>query len=129
MNELVREYLEFNEYNQTLSVFLPESGQRKDAGLSRAFMAHELHIDDTEHVPGNATGKPLPLLYSIIQILKDLPRNCAVENGRDKVLAVEEEGTRTRRRTHQPKEIRVEDRSDDHFPVHPLQFKNSNQFD
>ncbi len=67
MNELIREYLEFNRYRYTNSVFLPgehhcdwaplcfliffllESGQPEDPPFNREFLAKQLHIPETEH--------------------------------------------------------------------------------
>jgi lisH domain-containing protein FOPNL len=44
MNELIREYMEFNQYNHSLSVFIPESGQPTNPPFDRAFMAQKLKI-------------------------------------------------------------------------------------
>eukprot|EP00731_Ephydatia_muelleri_P017758 Em0010g856a len=43
LNELIREYLEFNKYKYSCSVFLQETGQPQEP-LGRDFLAHELHI-------------------------------------------------------------------------------------
>ncbi|TYZ59459.1 hypothetical protein PybrP1_002455 [[Pythium] brassicae (nom. inval.)] len=57
INELVREYLEYNGYRHALSVFLPESGQPAEKPFSREFLSQELGDPRFEHVP---------LLYSIV---------------------------------------------------------------
>ncbi|XP_010139712.1 PREDICTED: lisH domain-containing protein FOPNL, partial [Buceros rhinoceros silvestris] len=59
INELIREYLEYNKYKYTASVLTAESGQ-PEVPLDREFLAKELNIiEDTK-------GKSVPLLYGII---------------------------------------------------------------
>ncbi|XP_009079035.1 PREDICTED: lisH domain-containing protein FOPNL, partial [Acanthisitta chloris] len=59
INELIRQYLEYNRYKYTASVLIAESGQ-PEVPLDREFLAKELHIvEDTN-------GKSVPLLYGII---------------------------------------------------------------
>ncbi|XP_009875218.1 PREDICTED: lisH domain-containing protein FOPNL, partial [Apaloderma vittatum] len=59
INELIREYLEYNKYNYTASVLTSESGQ-PEVPLDRQFLAKELNIvEDTN-------AKSVPLLYGII---------------------------------------------------------------
>lgn len=60
LNELIREYLEFNKYKYTSSVFLQETGQPQEA-LGRDFLAHELHITQ------DPTARSVPLLYGMLQ--------------------------------------------------------------
>lgn len=55
INELIREYMQFNGYSNSLSVFLHETGQPKDP-MNREFLAHSLEI-----IP----NKSVPLLYSL----------------------------------------------------------------
>ncbi|XP_005054648.1 PREDICTED: lisH domain-containing protein FOPNL isoform X3 [Ficedula albicollis] len=57
INELVREYLEYNKYKYTASVLTAESGQ-PEVPLDRQFLAKELNIVE------DASGKPL--LYGIL---------------------------------------------------------------
>jgi len=38
INELIREYLNFNQYQETLSVLVPETGQPERPAFDRAFM-------------------------------------------------------------------------------------------
>ena len=59
INELIREYLDFNKYKYTNSVLTVESGQPKDP-IERRFLAKELHIEDIHD-----SGK-VPLLYGIV---------------------------------------------------------------
>ncbi|KAL6752727.1 hypothetical protein V8C86DRAFT_2748886, partial [Haematococcus lacustris] len=47
-NELIREYLAWNGYRETLSVFLPESGQPLVKPFTRSFMAEHLGIAAVE---------------------------------------------------------------------------------
>ncbi|XP_014750857.1 PREDICTED: lisH domain-containing protein FOPNL isoform X3 [Sturnus vulgaris] len=57
INELIREYLEYNNYKYTASVLTAESGQ-PEVPLDRQFLAKELNIVE------DASGKPL--LYGIL---------------------------------------------------------------
>ncbi|XP_028399476.1 lisH domain-containing protein FOPNL-like [Dendronephthya gigantea] len=59
MNELIREYLEFNKYKYTLSVLMTESGQPKEP-LDHQFLAKELNITED-----NGTTS-VPLLYGML---------------------------------------------------------------
>lgn len=63
LNELIREYLQFNNYLNTNSVFMAESGQPINA-LDRNIIAKELNITE------DASSKKVPLLYGIIFGLK-----------------------------------------------------------
>ena len=63
INELIREYLIYNNYLHTNSVFLSESGQPKEA-FDRNFLAKELNILE------DPSSKKLPLLYSVLFGLK-----------------------------------------------------------
>ncbi|XP_039935059.1 centrosomal protein 20 isoform X2 [Hirundo rustica] len=59
INELIREYLEYNKYKYTASVLIAESGQ-PEVPLDRQFLAKELNIVE------DASGKSVPLLYGIL---------------------------------------------------------------
>ncbi|NXP55925.1 FOPNL protein, partial [Heliornis fulica] len=59
INELIREYLEYNKYKYTASVLTAESGQPA-VPLDRQFLAKELNVVE------DANGKSVPLLYGII---------------------------------------------------------------
>ena len=50
LNELIREYLEYNGYLNTLSVFHPETGQptTPTGRISREVLVHELGVTDGE---------------------------------------------------------------------------------
>ncbi|OQR83251.1 hypothetical protein ACHHYP_14922 [Achlya hypogyna] len=65
INELIREYLEYNGYRHTLSVFLPESGQPQERPFQRRFLAHELNITEDPRY------NQVPLLYGIVTALQD----------------------------------------------------------
>ncbi|XP_053936993.1 centrosomal protein 20 isoform X3 [Cuculus canorus] len=60
INELIREYLDYNKYKYAASVLTAESGQ-PEVPLDRQFLAKELNIVE------DANGKSVrPLLYGII---------------------------------------------------------------
>ena len=47
INELIREYLEYNQNFHTLSVFINESGQPAERAFDREFIADELRVAET----------------------------------------------------------------------------------
>ena len=55
INELIREYMQFNGYTNSLSVFLHETGQPEEP-MNRDFLAHSLEV-----VP----HKQIPILYTL----------------------------------------------------------------
>jgi lisH domain-containing protein FOPNL len=57
INELIREYLSFNNYNYTNSVLIPEAGQ-PEKPLDRNIVANQLNIAESSE------SRQLPLLYS-----------------------------------------------------------------
>ncbi|NXF90584.1 FOPNL protein, partial [Eubucco bourcierii] len=59
INELIREYLEYNKYKYTASVLTSEAGQ-PEVPLDRQFLAKELHIVE------DSNGGSEPLLYGIL---------------------------------------------------------------
>ena len=59
INELIKEYLNYNNYLHSSSVFQSETGQPKDA-LNRDTISKELNIIESEQ------NKQKPLLYSIM---------------------------------------------------------------
>uniref|UniRef100_A0A8D0GQ88 Centrosomal protein 20 n=1 Tax=Sphenodon punctatus TaxID=8508 RepID=A0A8D0GQ88_SPHPU len=59
INELIREYLEYNKYKYTASVLTAESGQ-PEVPLDREFLLGELNIVE------DPNGRSVPLLYGII---------------------------------------------------------------
>ena len=73
INALIKEYLDYNSYLHTSSVFQAESGQPKDK-LDRNFIASELNIVETNQ------SQKVPLLYSIIFGLQKQDDNYNEEN-------------------------------------------------
>ena len=63
INELIKEYLSYNNYLHSLSVFQAETGQPKNK-LDRDFIANQLNIIETN------SSRQLPLLYTILFGLK-----------------------------------------------------------
>ncbi|XP_078274476.1 centrosomal protein 20 isoform X2 [Rhinoraja longicauda] len=59
INELIREYLEFNKYKYTASVLTAEAGQ-PEIPLERQFLVNELNIVEDTSI------KTVPLLYGIL---------------------------------------------------------------
>uniref|UniRef100_A0A1A8GXA1 Centrosomal protein 20 n=1 Tax=Nothobranchius korthausae TaxID=1143690 RepID=A0A1A8GXA1_9TELE len=59
INELIREYLEFNKYRYTASVLTAEAGQ-PEASLDRQFLANEMKITE------DPSSKTVPLLYGLV---------------------------------------------------------------
>ena len=80
LNELFRDYLRFNGYENTLSVFLSETGQPPEPALDRAFLKRELGVDEFlppraastarsdagESNLGEAGIGDVPLVYSLV---------------------------------------------------------------
>ncbi|XP_056315481.1 lisH domain-containing protein FOPNL [Danio aesculapii] len=58
INELIREYLEFNKYRYTASVLTAESGQ-PEVPLDREFLAKELNVAE------DSSARSVPLLYGL----------------------------------------------------------------
>ena len=59
INDLIREYMEYNNYQNSLSVFGPESGMPPEI-LDRNFIAKKLKIVEDQN------SRSMPLLYGII---------------------------------------------------------------
>ncbi|KAK7913567.1 hypothetical protein WMY93_013778 [Mugilogobius chulae] len=59
INELIREYLEFNKYKYCASVLTAESGQPQ-VPLDRQFLANELNVAE------DSSSKSVPLLYGLV---------------------------------------------------------------
>ncbi|MCQ2815887.1 MAG: hypothetical protein MJ252_01350 [archaeon] len=64
INELIREYLIYNNYLHSNSVFIAESGQPGEPPFDRSFIAKELNIVE------DSSSRKVPLLYSILFGLK-----------------------------------------------------------
>ncbi|XP_004225990.1 centrosomal protein 20-like [Ciona intestinalis] len=60
INELIREYLQFNRYKYSDSVLVAETGQ-PEVQLDRKFLCKELNVEDTEETI------QIPLLYSVLE--------------------------------------------------------------
>ena len=60
INELIREYLMFNNYKYTDSVLVAETGQPQ-VQLERSFLCKELNVTDTRE------SSQVPLLYSLLE--------------------------------------------------------------
>ena len=73
LNYLIKEYLDYNNYLHTASVFQAESGQPKDK-LDRNFIASQLNIVETNQ------SQKVPLLYSIIFGLQKQDENYEENN-------------------------------------------------
>lgn len=67
INDLIREYLSFNGYHQTLSVFKPETGEVNSSNLGRKFMHHEFDV------AVKAKGG-VPYIYKILERLRQCKR-------------------------------------------------------
>jgi len=74
INELLREYLEFNGYRYTLSVLLQEAGQTGER-LDRSVVARELRLGETE------VSAELPLMYGALAQLQYGPQGVAPGGG------------------------------------------------
>ena len=71
LNEIIREYLAFNGYVHSLSVFASEVGLEKKSSFGRALLAREVGLsNDRREVRTGRGGKPLPLLYKMTEDLK-----------------------------------------------------------
>lgn len=87
INELIKEYLIYNNYLHSASVFEAETGQPKEA-LGRDFIAKELNIQET------SSSKSVPLLYSMLFGLKKetyvpVEREILSQSGENKEAEVE----------------------------------------
>lgn len=77
INELIREYLDFNRLHYTSSVFLPESGQPETPPFERAFLAGQLRVPENEH------SARVPLLYTLVAMLQQGGAEGAPAAGRE----------------------------------------------
>ncbi|KAM3135729.1 hypothetical protein pb186bvf_012126 [Paramecium bursaria] len=59
INDLIREYLQYNHYDHSLSVFSPEAGMPEEL-LDRNFISKKLKIVEDNN------SKQLPLLYGLV---------------------------------------------------------------
>ena len=101
LNELFRDYLRFNGYAATLSVFLAETAQPPEPALDRKFLAKEIGITETLRVghgqsPASTSGVAapgigdLPLAYGLLAgytQVRDMQRTLAPLVQRQHALA------------------------------------------
>ena len=73
INELIKEYLNYNNYSHSSSVFQSETGQPNNV-LDRNSISKKLNIIENE------SNKQYPLLYSILFGLKNQDINLAPQN-------------------------------------------------
>ena len=59
INELIRDYLQFNGYSHTLAVFLPETGQPTPPPFDRNYIAKKLRVVEDQG------SRELPLIYGL----------------------------------------------------------------
>ena len=76
INELIKEYLNYNNYSHSSSVFQSETGQPKDA-LNRNYILNQLNIVEKD------SNKQVPLLYSILFGLKNEESNLVPQKYED----------------------------------------------
>ena len=70
INELIRDYLEFNGYRGTASVLVSEAGVADDGGrIDRELQKIELGLTEQER-DGGRDSSNIPLLYGIVEALK-----------------------------------------------------------
>ncbi|KAM7296666.1 centrosomal protein 20 [Ixodes scapularis] len=74
INELVLEYLSFNNYRRTESILEAESGYRRSC-VGRAFLEKELNVAPSEK------ASRLPLLYAIVETLRTKTSGGAADKG------------------------------------------------
>ncbi|CAM9405547.1 unnamed protein product [Chrysoparadoxa australica] len=82
VNELIREYLEYNQYHSALSVFMEESGQPTTQNLDRAFIREELGVTES------ARNSKLPLIYGIVNKLSELRRRPPPSQADSEVMGI-----------------------------------------
>ena len=59
INELIRDYLQFNGYTHSLAVFLPETGQPTPPPFDRNYIAKKLRVVEDQG------SRELPLVYGL----------------------------------------------------------------
>ncbi|KAG1710714.1 Centrosomal protein 20 [Phytophthora capsici] len=106
INELIREYFEYNGYRHALSVFLPESGQPVEKPFDRQFLSSELNVTEDQRFTH------VPLLYSIVASLQR-SRNQEQQHARD--LDIEHQFNQF---AAVPAQDQHEDQSFDEEPTH-----------
>ena len=74
INEMIREYLEYNKYYNAASVLVTETGQPHEPPFDRQYLQKKFGIS-TQKGGANKRGEQLPLLYDIIFGLKPESQN------------------------------------------------------
>ena len=69
VNELIREYLEYNKHHNSLSVFNLETGTPRQ-GVDREFVKSDLNLEESGH-----NVKKLPLMYGIVAMLQSVEQH------------------------------------------------------
>mmetsp|Transcript_4493 Transcript_4493/g.6785 ORF Transcript_4493/g.6785 Transcript_4493/m.6785 type:complete len:136 (+) Transcript_4493:558-965(+) len=64
INELIREYLSYNNYHHAASVLLAETGQPSEPPFDRAYLARELRVAE------DSKSRSVPLLYGLVRGLR-----------------------------------------------------------
>mmetsp|Transcript_12044 Transcript_12044/g.23561 ORF Transcript_12044/g.23561 Transcript_12044/m.23561 type:complete len:135 (-) Transcript_12044:543-947(-) len=81
INELIRDYLDYNGYSHSLSVFEPETGQPKDESLPRSVLAEDLGLSNRRDFREDL-GRPLPLLYDLVRASRERQNSSAKQDQR-----------------------------------------------
>lgn len=68
INELIREYLVYNNYHHTLSVFLPESGQPEHPPFDRNYISRQMRVSEDHK------SRSVPLMYGLVRGLRPASR-------------------------------------------------------
>jgi lisH domain-containing protein FOPNL len=68
INEMIREYLIYNSYHHTLSVFLPESGQPEHPPFDRTYISRQMRVAEDHK------SRSVPLLYGLVKGLRPTSR-------------------------------------------------------
>ena len=67
INEMIREYLEYNKYHNAASVLVTETGQPNEPPFDRQYLQKKFGISSTHK---GKRGEQLPLLYDLVFGLK-----------------------------------------------------------
>ncbi|KAH7474379.1 Centrosomal protein 20 [Phytophthora ramorum] len=118
INELIREYFEYNGYRHALSVFLPESGQPAEKPFDRQFLSSELNVTEDPRFTH------VPLLYSMVASMQQSrneeqqqERNLDVEHQFNQFAAVPSQANREERRVEEDPRQGITDGVQEPSPV------------
>ncbi|XP_063712792.1 centrosomal protein 20-like [Symsagittifera roscoffensis] len=73
INELIREYLEYNKHQNSLSVFQMETGTPKN-GVDREFVKSDLNLEES-----GTNMQKLPLIYGIVSMLQSIDQHKKIQ--------------------------------------------------